>query len=370
MEGGDRTVTTRELTEFAALYRRPVASFLAEADSEAGELFVLLYRQAAQLEGDEGARRAVLHYLDLCGEGIVLEELLGRASRAKLPSYAMEPPRSALQAIRQGEEVAREERARLGLGCAPIPSVGDLAASQGLWISWVGLPDSVSGLFFNHPSIGMGILVNECHQGARKRFSLAHEYGHALVDREHRVTATTTSNSADWSEKRANSFASTFLLPEAGIHELLASMDKGAPSREEVTVYDVARDTGQPVSQRNVAQSQRLSYREVVVVARHFGASYEATVFRLLNLKLVSKAAAELLQQQGPLASRYARVLELREPTEDPRRIESQVLQIALEAYSQVEISRGRLLEILQKLMVPPGEITEILAEAEAGRSG
>jgi Zn-dependent peptidase ImmA (M78 family) len=54
------------------------------------------------------------------------------------------------------------------------------------------------------------ILVNSSPVRARRRFSYAHEYAHALLDRDRQVTVTSTDNAAELIEKRANAFAASF----------------------------------------------------------------------------------------------------------------------------------------------------------------
>ncbi|MEZ4647162.1 MAG: XRE family transcriptional regulator [Candidatus Eisenbacteria bacterium] len=369
MEAGSRAVTTLELARLAKLYQRPAASFLGDADSNEDELLVTLYRKAARLEEDPAARSAVLHYLDLCAEGITLERLLGRDTRTSLPAYELPTPRSALQAIRPGRGRRAQERARLNLGDSPIPSVAEHLSSQGLWVSEVSFPDDLSGFFFNHSSIGIGVLVNQNHHGSRKRFSLAHEYAHALIDRGQKVTATTVANSAELAEKRANAFASAFLLPEGGVLAMLSNLDKGAPSREEYHGYDVATDDGFADTQRNLVREQRVTYREAILVARHFGVSYEAALFRLQNLRILTRPEVDDLRAQSAAASRYARLVGLEDREEVLREVRTRLLQLALDAYAHDEISKGRLVELCDKLGMKPKEKKELLEEADASRA-
>ena len=72
-----------------------------------------------------------------------------------------------------------------------------------------------------HHSIGLGILVNAAHSRARKRFSYAHEFAHALMDREAEITVSSAENASQLIEKRANAFAAAFLMPRGGIAEAL-----------------------------------------------------------------------------------------------------------------------------------------------------
>ena len=99
------------------------------------------------------------------------------------------------------------------------------------------LTEDMSGLFTNHPSVGLCILVNYAHTRARKRFSYAHEYAHALLDRTSTATVSLEANRTELSEVRANAFAATFLLPRAGVWEFLHGRAKAGPSHVEQMVY-------------------------------------------------------------------------------------------------------------------------------------
>ena len=65
----------------------------------------------------------------------------------------------------------------------------------------------------------------------RKRFSYAHEYAHAILDRNMNAIVSTNDNSHELIEKRANAFAAAFLMPQAGVHWFLGLLDKGGASR-------------------------------------------------------------------------------------------------------------------------------------------
>ena len=129
----------------------------------------------------------VARCVSLCRQGVALERVLGRSPRSGPPNYEARLPRSSWEAVTQGEQTAVEERQRLGIGNAPIADVSELIASQGIWASGVSLPNDMSGVFLRHRSIGFAILVNAFHPRGRKRFSYAHEYAHALLDRDRNI---------------------------------------------------------------------------------------------------------------------------------------------------------------------------------------
>ena len=169
LEGGNRSVSTLELTRLAALYLRTVGDFLHEgARDEVEDVLVALHRVVPGLEvTDEQVARCV----NLCREGVRLEHLLGAEPRSGPPSYEVRVPRTSGEAVAQGERTAEQERRRLGIGQAPISDIAELIASQGIWASGVALPDEMSALFLRHPTIGLAILVNSSHPWGRKRFS-------------------------------------------------------------------------------------------------------------------------------------------------------------------------------------------------------
>ncbi len=370
IEAGNRTVSTLELTRLASLYGRPVTWFLSDTPQEE-DVLVALHRAAPELALRPETKRQVDHCVALCHEGVMLENVLGRESRSGLPTYPERVPRNQGEAIVQGQKVAEQERRRLGLGTAPIADMAELIASQGVWASGTELPDSMSGLFLCHPNIGLAILVNARHVRARKRFSYAHEYAHALLDRDRTVTVSSADNAADLVEKRANAFAAAFLMPADGAAEALKSLDKGQPSRIEQTVFDAATGGRIEGQLRPAPGSQRITYQDAAIMAHHFGASYQAAVYRLRSLRHVSQPECEELLGQEQAGRNYLRFLgmiedlEVEEPRPRDRELRNQIVHLAIEAYRREEISRGRLLD-LSKALELPGE--KLIALADAAR--
>jgi Zn-dependent peptidase ImmA (M78 family) len=104
----------------------------------------------------------------------------------------------------------------------------------------VNLPDNISGLTLADAKTGVFIVVNSGHAVLRKRFSLAHEYAHVLIDRNRAGTLSRAENRADFLEVRANAFAAEFLMPADGVLQFIQALGKGSASRTQVAVYDRA----------------------------------------------------------------------------------------------------------------------------------
>lgn len=371
IETGTRAVSTLEITKLAELYGQTSAYFLAANEQAVEDLSVVLHRKVPELEGSPQIESEIRRILDLYREGASLRGLLDQASEQTVPNYAIKAA-TAGDAIRQGEIVAQEERRRLGLGTAPIFNPAETISEQGVWTAATTLPDGLSGLFVNHPSIGLAILVNVSHRPARRRFSYSHEYAHALFDRDETVTTTRRQNATQLAEKRANAFAAAFLMPAEGVADHLRQHDKGSPSRRSQTLFDVANDSMMETELRTRPGSQAITYQDVASVARRFGVSYEAAVWRLKSLGHVGSSETTALLPQKDMANRYIRALGFDDPSEakdEPREQEllGQMVRLAVEAFRQEEISRGRLMEIAKKLFSDPSVLVEF---AEATRVG
>lgn len=370
IETGARAVSTLEITKLADLYGQAPAYFLAANEEEDEDVFVVLHRVLPEIEGAPQTKREVSRILDLYREGAGLRSLLDQASEQTVPNYAIKLS-SVGDAIRQGEVVAQEERRRLRLGTAPIVNAAETISEQGIWTAATDLPNGLSGLFVNHPSIGLAILVNVTHRPVRRRFSYAHEYAHALFDRGETITTTRSQNAAQLAEKRANAFAAAFLLPAEGVADHLRQLDKGSPSRRSQTFFDVANDEMMEAELRTRPGSQAITYQDVASLARRFGVSYEAAVWRLKSLGHIGAGETTALLGQKDTGNRYMAELgfedlfeagKISEPPEQELR--GQLVRLAVEAFRQEEISRGRLLEIAEKLFFPDPSVLVEFAEA------
>ena len=374
MEAGNRSVSTLELAKLAELYLRPVSYFLQEGVRDEDEdVLVALHRAAPGLDSDPATHEEVVRYISLCRQGVALKRILGRSPRSGPPNYEARLPRSSWEAVAQGEQTAVEERQRLGIGNAPIADVSELIASQGIWASGVGLPNDMSGVFLRHFSIGFSILVNSSHPRGRKRFSYAHEYAHALLDRDCNIAVSSTSNSSEMVERRANAFAAAFLMPRNGVYEALRGLDKGLPSRQEQTIFDVASGGHMDAEFRSPARSQRINYKDITMFAHRFGVSYQAALYRLKSLRHISHAESRELLEQEEFGRQLLRELSIFRDFEEPevrqypdRELRSEIAHLAIEAYRREEISRGRVLE-LSKTLGMKGDVLLRLAEATRG---
>lgn len=130
----------------------------------------------------------------------------------------------------KGKHYASLVRERLKLGMEPIPSMRDLVSTRFPWISVLYAHlgnEGLAGLTFADRHRGPTIVLNldgKNRNPCVRRFSLAHELCHVLVDWNRRqplaqVSGFLSEEGLD-REQRANAFASRFLCPENVTREL------------------------------------------------------------------------------------------------------------------------------------------------------
>lgn len=377
IEGGKRSLSTLELSGLAKLYHRSAADFFAEDEAQVRreeDPLLIIHRLPPELVDDPEVNRQVSRCVELCAIGVDLENTLGIQDVISLPTYELRAPSRPFEATRQGERVAEAERRRLGLGYGPIADMADLISTQGIWASGVqGLPDDLSGIFLRHSSFGLVILVNYDHRRARKRFSYAHEYAHALLDRKSTsAIVSREENRQEFIERRANAFAAAFLMPAEGVRWFLELLEKGGPSRRQRITYTSTGDEPVEAEERPAPGSQQITYQDVVTLAHHFGVSYPAATYRLSDLGYLSVQEKEGLLQRAPLGSRLLEAMndfdcdEEGRPLKKPdRELVSQIVRLAVEAYRREEVSQGWLRDLSGKLEMPAEDLVE-LAEAAA----
>ncbi|WP_419935143.1 helix-turn-helix domain-containing protein [Candidatus Palauibacter sp.] len=378
LEGGTRAVSTLELTKLVDLYAFPTSYFLASDDAPPEDVAQVLLRAIPEMTRDPEVGNALRFGAALYRQGASLRRLLGRRAEPIVPDYSASMS-STSDAIRQGENIAAEERRRLGLGDVPISSMADLVGNQGIWVSGAHLPEDLSGVFVSHATIGLGMFLNRRHGAVRRRFACAHEYAHALFDRGRTVTASRRDNASERSETRANAFAAAFLMPVEGVARQLGRDGKGRPSRHARTFLDVANDVAAGAVVRERSGSQRITYADVAELALHFKVGFRAAVWRLESLRHTSKAESSALLAQSEVANRYVRMLDGNRPTagaasqpvrdsspdsgrkaRHDRALRSRLVRLAIEAFRQEVISRGRLLDIGRKLDIDEDELLDL----------
>jgi DNA-binding XRE family transcriptional regulator len=217
IEKGERRIKPDELIKLARAYGRQVNDFVRQRPSI--EPFQVQFRGPFLRSEDED--KEISQYIDqledLSRDYFELEQITNSPIVRKYPNeYSIDGLRVDLAA----EDVANQERKRLGLGDGPIPILRDILEQDvGLRIFYLPIkPSKYSAMYLYDHDLGGCIGVNLLHPEERRRLSLAHDYGHFLAHR-YKPTMFVINNyqRVPQSEQFADKFAAYFLMPTSGL---------------------------------------------------------------------------------------------------------------------------------------------------------
>jgi Zn-dependent peptidase ImmA (M78 family)/DNA-binding XRE family transcriptional regulator len=273
-ESGKRPPNDRQIAALARLYRVAIGQLdgTEELPTRTDEAAMLFRGAAKELSGE--AKRGIAEFFEFL------------ASYAQLAEAAHAPIRGLRQSpfmigrgYDTGEDAARkaeEVRAHLRVGLGPITDADAIAELLGITVFRTGLGAdlsvSLSGAFFNHPSVGFAILVNLDMTPGRRRFTVAHEIAHALFHSDEKYVLSRAQGGAK--ERFADSFAGELLMPTEGIRRVMEQHGVGP------RVSDPA---------------------EVIHLQRYFNVSYPTALVRLVRANLISQPDFEEFQHLRPV---------------------------------------------------------------------
>lgn len=236
-----------------------------------------------------------------------VEDLLG------LRSVDWQQPRGApypIEDLRDAEDAALSVRREWTLGNDPIPNLAELLEERGIKVLAFDL-DGIDGMAAQIRRKGRNsarvIVVRRNTWSERKRFTLAHELGHHVLDIAPEVDA----------EKAAHRFASAFLMP-------------ADPIRAEVG-----------------AHRSSISLGELVDLKIRFRVSVQALTYRCKDLGIINGSVFSNLfdafDQRGWRSPPFKEPACLDPELENPRRFE----RLCFRALTENAISEARAAELL-----------------------
>jgi Zn-dependent peptidase ImmA (M78 family)/transcriptional regulator with XRE-family HTH domain len=337
IENGKRDISASELVAISDAVARPLDYFFGRSPlafdfqpllrmlPPEGQEEVPQRGRPPKGTGASVVRRTLVRFEELCRMYLELERLSG-LPHPQIPKYNIDPGRGAL---REAERIADLARTQLGLG-PTLPSVQlrELMEERLAIKTFVLVADSpLSGACIFHEEVGGCVLV-VAKAIPHMLYTLAHELGHLLVHRETPTVDEDLFGLKTPREQFANAFAANLLMPRAAMQEMFAA------------VY------------RSRAEFGAL---EVIHLARHFGVSFPAMLWRLQNLRLITPQSREQLAATRPTGG-TGRV------DDKPRYwypLPERYVFLALGAYYREEISVGRLAELLCKEDGEPRTVDE-----------
>jgi Zn-dependent peptidase ImmA (M78 family) len=178
------------------------------------------------------------------------------------------------------------------------------------------------GAFLYSRENGAFIIINSSRPLSRQVFTAAHEYCHCLRHRRSGIlidqSTQETYQQADTTpvERFAHLFASAFLMPKRAIEKAVKNLNK------------------------------HVGPEEAIQLKRYFGVSYQAMVYRLLNLNVIPKSRKDEFLQIRPTALESS-IFGVSEETPVPAGLPERYVRIALDAYLMGKVTISRLAELL-----------------------
>ena len=339
LEKGERRIRPDELISLAGLYGRPVGSFVGSRgpSPEFSVQFRTSVNRANSPEAQQALSRGVQDFQDLCEDYLRLESTAGSHSRQSYPSQyetAGLPPEDA------AEDVAASERNRLGLGDGPVLNLrGVLENDVGLRVFYIRLPSTLAGIFAFTDDLGGCIAVNSLHPEERRRWSMAHEYGHFLTSRYRaELTALRQPGRVSASERFADAFAAALLMPSPGLRRRFHQISRSSDG--EVTAAEVCR------------------------LAHYYFVSVEAMFLRLEELRLVPGGTWERLRDRGFRVREAQEQLGLNPHPHDDAPLPLRYQFLAVQAHEDGELTEGELCRLLRQDRLSARETVQSLTHS------
>lgn len=257
-------------------------------------------------------------------------------SRPSKPLLRARPaPQALKQAYAEGRFAAQQLRRQLNLQ-GPVTDLLNIIQGHGLMVYEANLPPDVSGVFINPEEGHPTLLVQPEDSDNRQRFSLAHEFGHALLD-ANEESIVSTRDSELLVEVRANSFAGELLLPAADIESHCTRVGK---------------------------RPDELDFIQLVQLAGKYHLSFAAMAYRLLINRSITHEQYDQLMLKEKNANGY-RAQHIRDPPVTNRdSLDGRGHYLARTALKQGKITATKFREYCRIFDVPTAAIQAELEDA------
>ncbi len=339
IEKGERRVQPEELVELAKLYDRRISDLLRR-EAPVESLAAQLRRPLSPAEPSAAELLpAIRDFEQLCEDYLHLERLREAPLRRRYPPpYDIDGVEPELAA----EDVAAQERRRLGLGDGPLLGLRAVLENDvGMRVFGLTLPPNVAALYAYSEDLGGCMAVNRDHPAERQRLSLAHEYGHLLTSRfRPEVLRDEQYRRQPAGERFAEAFARSFLVPAEGVRRRF---------------LELRRERG----------GKSPTFGDLCRLAHLYAMSIDAMLRRLEELSLVPPGSGDRLQGKDFAAREAQRLFGLEPLAASTELLPVRYAALALEAWTEGQLSEGQLARLLRATRLEARERLAALRAAD-----
>ncbi len=339
IEKGERRIKADELIKLAQAYGRQISDFMRPHPHI--EPFQVQFRGPTQRTAEHEAKiaPAITELEELSRNYLELEQITRTPLVRKYPAaYEIR----GLPTNQIAEDVAIEERNRLGLGDGPIAMLRDILEQDvGLRIFYLHLPSTFSAIYHYDDILGGCIAINRLHSEERRRWSLAHNYGHFLAYRyQPAVFIEDTFRRAPENERFADAFALYFLLPTNGVKRHFNDLRR---TKDKITPADLC------------------------TMAHYYAVSVAAMTLRLEDMGLLPTGVWNRLRERGFRVRKTQRQLGLGTIPAPDEKLPVRYQYLALDAFDRELITEGQFAHFLDVDRIESRIIAETLREQSSG---
>ncbi|MFO7665093.1 MAG: helix-turn-helix domain-containing protein [Desulfobacterales bacterium] len=258
IEKGTRKINAQELIKMARLYGRSLDYFL---ESGAASDPLPLWRKTKKTDTNK-VQRQFLFFLENYSN---IEQLLGLKRRWNDVQRKYDRDDFSINGFEQADKLGIEIHSFLDLGSRPSLNLLNVLENKLRFkVLHMQLDEGVSGASVVDDTLGVGILININDVPWRRSFDLAHELFHVITWNVFSPEEIGDGTIKTRPEQFADIFASSLLLPENHLRDTLKEM----ATDNEIRIIDI------------------------IELAKEFGVSSEAVLWRLVNLKIIKKTLA------------------------------------------------------------------------------
>jgi len=330
IEKGIRKINAHELIMMARLYGRNLDYFL---ESDVAPDPLPLWRKAGKTDVNQ-IQRQFFSFLENYSN---LEHLLGLKRRWKDIQKNYDRDDFSVNGFEQADKLGADIHNFLDLGSRPSLNLLNVLENKLRFkILHLSLGDGVSGASVVDNALGVGILINANDAPWRRNFDLAHELFHIITWNVFSPDEIGNGTTITRPEQYANIFASSLLLPENHLREAL----KETATDNEIRIIDI------------------------IELAKEFGVSTEAVLWRLVNLKMIKRPLAEKALDYPNFRDLDRDMRQKLYEKDGPSRFPSRFISLACRCLMEGKISRGVFAEYLE---IDRSEIDDYLATVGFG---
>jgi Zn-dependent peptidase ImmA (M78 family) len=298
----------------ARLYGRSLDYFL---ESDVAPDPVPLWRKATKTDIKQ-VQRQFLSFLENYSN---LEHLLGLKRRWKDVQKNYDRDDFSDNGFERADKLGADIHNFLDLGSRPSSNLLNILENK-LRFKILHLPlgDGVSGASVVDNTLGVGILINKNDAPWRRNYDLAHELFHVISWNVFSPEEIGNGTTKTRPEQYADIFASSLLLPEAHLLDAL----KETATDNEVRLIDI------------------------IELAKDFGVSTEAILWRLVNLKILKKSPVQKVLDSLEFRDLDRNMRRRLYNKDGPSKFPSRFISLACRCLMEGKISRGTFAEYLE----------------------